>query len=279
MSRGSTAREPIVVASLVRRSAAQARYVLVGCLCLMGGFQIVIVGQASAIESAQSFGRMAELVPAFLQRGLGSKAMLLATFKGTVAFGYFHPIVAVLVSALAAYVTTEPAHDVESGLVDLILARSVPRRSLVTRSALLAAAAVAGAAIAMAFGTWLGLRMFASPSFEPPSAAVAARLLLHLSAVACCFGALGLAVGAASHRWSTAFTTVVLSIVLLYLLDFLAIGWPVMRSIVGLSPFHYYPALSIIAGDAPRWRNVIILLSTAAALTSVAYWQFSRRDL
>ena len=37
------------------------------------------------------------LLPEFLQRGLGSKAMLLATFKGTVAFGYFHPVVCMLV--------------------------------------------------------------------------------------------------------------------------------------------------------------------------------------
>src|SRR5256885_1845760 len=71
--RGSMAHEPLLI-PLVRRSAAQARYVLTGSLLLLGGFQVVIAGQASAIESAQSFGRMAELVPAFLQRGLGSKA-------------------------------------------------------------------------------------------------------------------------------------------------------------------------------------------------------------
>ena len=92
---------------------------LLGCLVLLAGFQIIIVGQASALEQAHSFGRMAELVPGFLQRGLGSQSMLLVTFKGTVAFGYFHPVVVVLVSVLAIYFATEPAHEVESGLVDL----------------------------------------------------------------------------------------------------------------------------------------------------------------
>jgi len=264
---------------LVRRSAAQARYVLTGCLCLLCGFQIVIAGQASAIESAQSFSRMAELVPAFLQRGLGSRAMLLASFKGTIAFGYFHPVVMVMVSALAAYLTTEPAHDIEAGLVDLVLARSVPRHRLVTRSALLAIGVVVAAALAMAIGTWVGLRLFASPAFDAPSAPVAARLLMHLAAVACCFGALGLAVATASRRWATAFTTVSLTIVVLYLVDFLAIGWLPIRSVVWISPFHYYPALSILAGDAPLWRNLVILMSVAAVLTGVAYWQFNRRDL
>ncbi|HXT31125.1 MAG TPA: hypothetical protein VN716_17635, partial [Vicinamibacterales bacterium] len=111
--------------ALLQRSAVQARYVLIGSFALLFGFQLVIVGQAAEIERTQSFSRLAELLPGFLQRGLGSRAMLLATFKGTVAFGYFHPVVCVLLSIVAIYVMTEPAHEVEAGLVDLELARSV----------------------------------------------------------------------------------------------------------------------------------------------------------
>lgn len=265
--------------ALAWRSAVQARYLVLGSLCLLGGFQIVIVGQASAIEEAHSFSRMTEFIPAFLQRGLGSRSLLLATFKGTVAFGYFHPIVAVLTSMIAIYFTTEPAHEVESGLVDLTLARSVPRHAVVTRSLLLAAAVVTTAAILMAAGTWTGLRLFASPAFDAPSAVTSAQLLLHLVAVALCFGAFGLAVAAGARRWSTAFTTAALTAVLLYLVDFLAIGWPVMRPISWISPFHYYPALSILAGDAPPWRNLGVLLSAVAVCSAVAYWRFSERDL
>jgi hypothetical protein len=107
---------------LLRRTLVQARYVLIGCCGLLFVFQLVIVGQASAIEEQNSFSRLTELVPAFLQRGLGNRAMLLATFKGTVAFGYFHPVVVVLIAVLAIYFTTEPAHEVEAGPVDLALA-------------------------------------------------------------------------------------------------------------------------------------------------------------
>jgi hypothetical protein len=114
-SRSSTARRRAMI-PLLLRSASQARYLLLGSFALLCGFQIVIVGQAAEIERTQSFSRMAELLPGFLQRGLGSKAMLLATFKGTVAFGYFHPVVCILISGLAMYLATEPAHEVESGL-------------------------------------------------------------------------------------------------------------------------------------------------------------------
>jgi ABC-type transport system involved in multi-copper enzyme maturation permease subunit len=268
-----------MLAVLAWRSAVQGRLVLVACVGLLAALQMIIVGQASALEETHAFGRMTDLVPAFLQRGLGSQSMLLVTFKGTVAFGYFHPVVVVLISVLAIYFATEPAHEVESGLVDLMLARAVPRHVVVTRSLLLAGTAVIAAVVLMALGTRLGLRLFASPEFDAPSGATSARMLLHLAAVACCFGGFGLAVAAGARRWSTAFTTAALAVVLLYLVDFLAIGWPPMRAIAWLSPFHYYPALSILTGTAPEWRNLGILVAATAISCAIGYWRFNRRDL
>jgi putative exporter of polyketide antibiotics len=268
-----------MLAVLAWRSVVQARYALFGCLALLAAFQILIVAQASGLEETRSFGRMAEFVPAFLQRGLGSQWMLLVTFKGMVAFGYFHPVVAVLISVLAIYFATELAHDVEAGLVDLVLARAVPRRVVVTRSLLLTAGAVFSAVILMALGTRLGLRMFAKPGFDAPSAATTAWMLLHLAAVAWCFGGFALAIAAGARRWSTAFTTAALAAIVLYLLDFLAIDWRPMRAIAWISPFHYYPALSILAGTAPVWPNVGILMSASAIFCAIGYWRFNQRDL
>jgi hypothetical protein len=264
---------------LLRRTFVQARYVMLGSLVLLWGFQLVIVGQASAIEQQNSFGRIAEFVPAFLQRGLGSRAMLLATFEGTVSFGYFHPVVVVLVSVLAIYFTTEPAHEVEAGLLDLELARAVPRHAIVTRSLVAGLTAICAAALLMASGTWLGLRTFAQPAFDPPSAGTIVMLLLHLTAVAALFGAIGLAVAAGARRWSNAFFSAALAAIVLYLVDFLSIGWPLMRSIAWVSPFHYYPALSIVAGDAPVVRNLSVLVSCTFLFAALGYWRFRCRDL
>jgi ABC-type transport system involved in multi-copper enzyme maturation permease subunit len=268
-----------LLTALTGRSAVQARFLLIGCLGLLAGLQVLIVGQASALEEAHGFSRMADFVPAFLQRGLGNKSLLLVTFKGTVAFGYFHPVVAVLVAVLAIYFVTELAHEIESGLVDVLLARSVPRHVVVTRSVLLAVGAVTAAVVLMAAGTRLGLRLFGSPEFDAPSPATTSRLLMHLAGVALCFGGFGLAVATGARRWSTAFTTASLVTVVLYLTDTLAIGWPPARWIAWLSPFHYYPAVSILAGDAHPWRNMAILLTAAAGFSALGYWRFSRRDL
>ena len=109
--------------------------------------------------------------------------------------------------------------------------------------------------------------------------ATSARMLAHLAGVALCFAGFALAIATGARRWSTAFTTAALAAVVLYLVDFLAIGWPPMRVVAWISPFHYYPALSILAGTAPPWRNLGILLSASAVLCAIGYWRFNRRDL
>jgi len=265
--------------ALLKRSARQARYVLIGAGVMLFGFQLVLVGQAGEIERAQSFSRLADLVPGFLQRGLGSRAMLLATFRGTVAFGYFHPVVCMLITGVVMYLTTEPAYEVESGLVDLELARAVPRRRLLTRSALLAAVAIAYLLALMFIGTSAGGRLFDAEAFGLPSAGVRLKLLLNLAGVAACFGGLGLLAASLSSRWTTAFTTCVFTGIVMYLVDFLAIGWPPMRLLSWVSPFHYYPALNVVAGDPVRVRDLVVLYGTGALLAAGAYWRFQRRDL
>jgi ABC-type transport system involved in multi-copper enzyme maturation permease subunit len=264
--------------ALLRRSAAQAKLVLLGGIVVLAIFQLVIIAQAAEIQRSNAFGRAAEFIPAFLQRGLGQQALLLATFKGTVSFGYFHPVIVCLLSVIAIYIATEPAHEVESGLADLVLARSLRRHRVITRSLVLSMAAVATIAVAMVTGTVIGLRLFApdDASIDPR---VIANLVINLTAVAWCCGAIGLFLGANARRWTTAFATGVFVVVVGYLLDFLAIGWEPAKAVSWLFPFEYFPALLIIGGTASMSRDLAVLGSATIALAALAYWRFERRDL
>jgi ABC-type transport system involved in multi-copper enzyme maturation permease subunit len=67
--------------------------------------------------------------------------------------------------------------------------------------------------------------------------------------------------------------------VLSYIVDFISRAWLPLRRIDWLSPFHYYPAVLILAGVAPPWRNLLVLTSATAAFATAAYWRFSRRDV
>jgi len=263
---------------LVRRSAAQARYVLVGSAMLLFGFQFLIIAQAAEIERMHAFGRMAEFIPAFLQRGLGSQALLLATFGGSVTLGYFHPVVVCLLAAIAMYITTEPSHEIEVGLVDLELARSVPRHRILTRSLLLAM--VAGVVITglMLGGTYAGL-LWLAPASPWPSVRVMTMLAVHLVALAWCFAAIGLFLAAFSRRWATAFTTGLLFAIAGYAIDFLAIGWAPARVLAWLTPFQYYPAILILAGTSNTARDLGVLVVATVVFAALAYWRFEKRDL
>ena len=112
-----------------------------------------------------------------------------------------------------------------------------------------------------------------------PTLSLRVQLLANLFAVAACLAGFALMMATFSRRWSTSFTTVGVVAVLAYMVDFIAIGWPPMETVAWLSPFHYYPALSVVAGDAPTARNIGVLLAAGAAFVTTAYWQFQRRDV
>jgi ABC-2 type transport system permease protein len=275
--RGNASRVTFV--ALVGRSAAQMRYAAAGSLALTFALQLVLVGQAVSIQESQSFASVASLIPTFIGRGLGSDALLLASFKGTVMLGYFHPLLCVLIPAIAMYAATEPAHEIESGFVDLVLARSMPRALVLTRSLTVGLLYGVAAIAAMALGTYTGVLLFDGARYDLPAAGLIARLLLHVFAVCFCFAGYGLFAAVSSTRWSTAFTTGVLTAVFAYLVDFLALGWPVMRWFAYLSPYRYYHALAIASGTAWEPRDYVVLFGVGLLFTIAAYARFDRRDL
>src|SRR5215475_15569246 len=86
--------------ALIARSLSRSwKPVLAVCLILML-LQIVLVLNASAQWQAQTFSRMAEMVPAFLRRALGDLTLVMLSFQGVVCIGFFHPVFVLLVSLL-----------------------------------------------------------------------------------------------------------------------------------------------------------------------------------
>lgn len=267
------------LAALVGRSAVQMRYAAFGSIVLTFLLQLVLVGQAVSIQQSNSFANVAKMIPSFLGRGLGSDVLVLASFKGTVMLGYFHPLVCVLIPVVAIYAATEPAHDVESGLVDLVLARSLPRTLLLARSFLVAVLYGVVAVSAMALGTYTGAALFNDAHYELPAGGLLARLSLHVFGVCWCYVGYALFVGVSVKRWATAFTTGVLTAACAYLVDFLSLGWPIMRWAAYVSPYRYYHALAIASGTVAETRDYLVLFGAGAVFTAAAFWRFQRRDL
>jgi ABC-2 type transport system permease protein len=272
-----TSASPLVV--LVRRSFSRAAAVFAAVTGVLAGFQVLMVLVATSLQQSRSFDLVSALVPMTVQRAFGPGAFMMASFPGIVTFGYFHPIVVLALIQWAVYLATEPAGEVEWGLFDLELSRAVARHRIVTRTVVVAFG-LTGATVALMMGaTWLGLAALAPAGAEWPAAGRVASLGAHLVLLAWGFAAAGLAAAAFARRRGTAFATVAVATVVLYMLNFLADVWEPARRVRWATPFHYYPGLSVANGTAPVAHDLAVLSTAVVALTLLAYWQFSRRDL
>ena len=58
-------------------------------------------------------------MPAFIQEAMGG--VLVGSFSGAIALGFAHPLVMLSLASVAIYLASEPAGEVEDGLVDLVM--------------------------------------------------------------------------------------------------------------------------------------------------------------
>jgi ABC-2 type transport system permease protein len=265
--------------ALVLRSLSQSAKALIAVGLVLTALQVVLVLEASAQQEAQSFSRLAEMLPAFLRRTLGDLTLIAVSFQGAVSAGYFHPVIVLLVSFVGIYFGSEPAHDVEAGAVDLVLARPVRRHWLITRSLVLIVLTTCGAPAVMAMAMRLTLPLFAPADAPWPALAQVLKMSLNLAAVATAMGTISLAIASQAKRRGTPIAAAGVLTVFCYLVTFLEPTWTPAQAIGWLSPFHYFRPLNILAARAEPWRDLLVLGSIGALLAAVAYWQFSRRDL
>ena len=262
--------------TLVGRSLRRIAPLWVGLAVVLAAFQIALVAVAASYEEAGSFDRLAMVLPAFAR---GSFGTALSSFAGMTTIGYFETLVITLVAQFAIYVATEPAGEIEGGLVDLVLARPLPRHWLVTRTLLVMATSTLALALTMGTATWLGLHALAPPGSRWPQPRIVLTLIAHLVMVAWCFGAPALAAAAWARRRAWAQGSVGLAAIALYLIDFIGTFWAPLRRFGRFSPFYYYQGSAILEGSAHTVFNLTILGTVIVAASALAYWQFGRRDL
>jgi ABC-2 type transport system permease protein len=265
--------------ALFGRSMARSWRPLAAVCAILMMLEIVLVLNASAQLQAQSFSRMAELMPAFLRRTLGDLTLVMLSFQGMVAVGFFHPVFVLLVSLLGIYFGSEPAYDVEAGFVDLLLARPLRRQWLVTRSVALVLIGTAAPPAAMALTMPIALRVLAPANAPWPAALDVLKMAMNLTAVAAVFGALSLLIASRSSRRGSAIAGAGIVAVCCYLVMFLEPTWRPAQTFGWLLPFHYFRPLDFLAGRAAPWRDLLVLGTLAIVLTATAYWQFNRRDV
>ena len=268
-----------VLTALVSRTLARSWRGLVGMAVVLSAFQVAAALIAASLERTRTFAQLAAIVPSFVGPAVGGTVQMVASFPGTVAFGFCHPVVILAVVQGAIYLASEPADEIERGLVDLVAARPLPRHVLVTRALLAAIAGVGLIVTAMIAVSTAAVYLVMPAGANAPGSRTIGLLGAHLAAVALCFAGASLLVSAYARRRSAAVGGIGLLAVSLFLVDAAAAFWSTLAPLAPLTPFHYYKGMSLLLGTSNPARDLAVLLTATILLVAAAYVRYERRDL
>ena len=261
--------------ALLWRSAERIRVLFATVAAILFLFQVALVAVAASFD-IEYFERLGSVTPPFMQRAFGAA---LASFAGMTALGFFEPLVIMLLVQFAIYAATEPAGDVDSRLVDLIVARPVPRHWVISRSLVVLCVCTTVPPLVMVGGLFGALALLAPAGAAWPRIPTILLLAMYLTVLSWSVGAAGLAVAARARRRGAALGIIGVSAVALYLVEIVGEAWPAASWMTKISPFHYFHGAEILGGTATPLLDLPVLLALGLAAVAIAYREFGRRDL
>ncbi len=265
--------------ALVVQLLLRVRKLLLTVGVVLAAFQVVLILQANSIQASNSFAKIGDLLPPFLRDLLGPSFAMFLTFRGIVCLGYFHPVVMGALVSVSVTLATIPVMEIETGFIDLVLARPVTRHWIVTRSILVALISTIYLLAMMALGTWLGLNKFAAKDAGWPSVALVGSLAINLGLLMLCWAAIAMAIACACRRRSSAGAIAGLLALTAYLTDYVARAWKPAESVAWLSPFRYYTPFELVMGSPLPAKNLYVLGGIAVSAFALAYLLYLRRDI
>jgi ABC-2 type transport system permease protein len=260
-------------------SLKRARTLVITTGLLLAALQLVLIFVAGELHSSGAFDQLSALLPPFARELLGPSFAVVMSFGGIVCLGYFELAVMGALIALAVTLATTPASEVETGFMDLILARPLARHWIITRTIVLTTLVTAFLLGLMVAGTWAGLEMFAPKGVQWPSPRLVNSLAVNLGTLTLSWSGVAMAIGGASSRRSIAGGATGLLALGTFLLDYVARLWQPAEKIAWLSPFRYYNPFELIMGNPLPINNQVVLGTIAAAGFAAAYILFARRDI
>jgi ABC-2 type transport system permease protein len=240
------------------------------CVAVMV-FEIMVIRFIAALDEGGGIRAILEAVlPPEMQR-LVMEQFGVASWEGGIAFGFQHPLVMVAMIAFVVAAASVPAAERESGLLDLILARPVPRERYLGAHWLLVTIAALLFPLALLLGVAIGTESTAAIVDYVPAAAALVPLLLLI-------GGYTLLAATQARRRGPAIAGAVALTLFSYWIDFMAAFWERLEPWRWISPFTYFDPVRI-ATDGLVLRDPLVLLAAAAACVLAAFVNFRRQDV
>jgi ABC-2 type transport system permease protein len=266
-----------VIRALLLRQLRHQRALLAAVWIGLAALEWLLVIVVARIEMGPGVRALFEqfLPPAI--RVLFAAQLGSASFGGLVAFGFTHPAVLVAAIGFVVVLATLPAGERESGILELILSRPVPRARYLVAVLLLVVVAAVVLPLALLAGAALGLHQVDNPDELPWTRYVHASAGLTCLLLAIGGYTLYFASGAA-RRGRPVALAVGWTVALMWI-EILAQLWAPLERVRWISPFHYYDPMGyVVAGGAPL-AHTLVLLGVFVVATAAAFDRFRRQDL
>src|SRR5260370_10496248 len=151
---------------LIMHSLKRVRTLVLTVGALLACFQVILIVVARSIQSSGGFEQLSALLPAFAKEMMGRSRASFMSFAGIVCLGYFHVAVMGSLVALTIALATMPTSEIETGFMELILARPLARHWIITRTIIVTTLSTAVLLAIMMAGTWIGLAALAPKGIE-----------------------------------------------------------------------------------------------------------------
>jgi len=240
------------------------------------GITAVGVGYAAFYPAinAPEYVQMLESFPEGVLDAMGFADIASAAgYVGSTTFGLLGPALVIVMAAAVG--GSAIAGDEESGRLDLTLAHPISRWAFIVQrfAALVAAMVLVSAVLAVA------LMAIAGPaeldSIGPANLAAGS---LHLAVLGTVFGALAMAVGAATGRRSLVYAVVAVVAVAGFFGNNLGPSIDALAWLRDVSPFHYYSG-GLPLRNGIQFVDIAVLAAASMVLLLLGGLRFDRRDL
>jgi ABC-2 type transport system permease protein len=215
---------------------------------------------------------LAKMGPAAKLLGAGGDASSLVGFLHLELFSMILP--ALMVAFAAGMASGFTAGEESRGTIDVLLSYPVSRRRVVLEKAVAVVIGCVVAAVTVWVFAMVGAALSSSPL--PPDRLAEALVMLVLLGLA--FGAIALAISAASGNRGAAIGVAVGLMVVMYLIDALAAIVDGLNTIRPLSLFHYYMGNDPLRNGL-NLGDVAVLAAVIGVFLVAALVAFDRRDL
>jgi ABC-2 type transport system permease protein len=275
-----------MIGALLGRQLRHMRWILIGLALGLAAFEVFIIHLAEAFDAGPGIQQFLDMMPQIIHDLVNSQ-IAAQTFPAFVAFGFMHPAAMVGCTALIVLLATSPAGERDTGLLDLLLARPLPRTTYLTATVVGIVLVAVILPACMLAGCALGLSLVDVPDELPwTDYGMAAT---QLAALLMAIGGFAMLVAVISQRRGTAIARILAVLLLAYVLDTMAKVFTALAPLQWLTPFHYFDPMGAVLDFDPLGTtadgrisplgNLGILLVLAIGTTALAYRSYRARDL